>query len=184
MKKIILLAIGIVLATTTMAATSVVATKAATASAITSAEINTLATVAAIDKDEILLGVIALNKHAPNNINQFADMMINQHGANLTEIMQLTHQFHISSLTTQMSNHFIAAGNKEQIKLGGLTGEQFDKAYVNAAVTDHKGGLHLIDTKLMQTATTPAIKKFMIATRATVAMHLRHAEAMQQKMNA
>ncbi|HLB56696.1 MAG TPA: DUF4142 domain-containing protein [Coxiellaceae bacterium] len=184
MKKVILLAIGIVLATTTMAATTVAATKAAAPSTITKAEISTLATVAAIDKDEILLGVVALNKHAPSYINNFANMMISMHGENLTEIMQLAHQYHVSSLTNAMSNHFIAAGDKEVITMGGMNGEQFYKAYVNAAVTDHTGALHLIDTKLMQTATTPTIKKFMVATRAVVAMHLEHAKEMQKKIHA
>ncbi|OGT25275.1 MAG: hypothetical protein A3I77_05200 [Gammaproteobacteria bacterium RIFCSPLOWO2_02_FULL_42_14] len=107
-------------------------------------------------------------------------MMIGQHGANLTEILQLANQLHALPLSSVMADQFIADGNKDLVALGGLQGVSFEKAYVNAMVTGHEGALHLIDTQLMQTATTPEIKKFMIATRAAVAMHLEHAKKLQQ----
>lgn len=175
--------LGIVLSAAfavTSACANTLATKNTTT--LTAAEINTLGTVAAINQDEILLGAIALHKHASNNVNKLARMMIDQHGANLAMIMQMANQYHITSLNTSGAKHFLAAGQKDLLKLGALNDDAFSRAYANAMVSGHKDALHLIDTKLLKTATTPAIKKFMAAVRATVSMHLMRSEKVQKEL--
>lgn len=170
MKKITLLVSGICFIALSFASLANAAT--ARAAAITPAEISTLATVSAIDQDEILLGVITLHKTVPNDVKKLGQMMVDQHGANLAEIMQMAHQFHIGSLNSPMSQPFLMAAQQDMRKLGALNGKSYSLAYVNAMVNGHEAALHLIDTKLMKTATTPELKAFMVATRKAVAMHL------------
>jgi len=149
---------------------------------ITPTEENTLATVAAIDQNEILLASVALHKNVPVNIKQFAQMMISQHGANLTEIMMLAHQFNLATLSSPMAAQFTADGQAALLSLGALTGAEFNQTYVNAMATGHQSALNLIDTQLLKTATDPVLHQFMEATRTAVAMHLAHAKALQANL--
>ena len=81
-----------------------------------------------------------------------------------------------------MATKLTAAGSQALLQLGALQGKQFDTAYVNAMVSGHQFALNLIDQKLMQTAQSPEMKKFMMETRATVAMHLACAQKLQKSM--
>ncbi len=171
-----------ILFSTALAATPIFAAPSAMPATLTSAEINTLGTVAAIDQDEIVLGAMALHKHASNTVDELARMMINQHGENLAQIMQLSAQYHVASLNTSGAKQFLASGQKDLRTLGALQGKAFETGYANAMVSGHEGALKLIDTTLLPSATTPAIKQFMTATRAAVAMHLAHAKTVQQEL--
>lgn len=149
---------------------------------LTSAEIGTLATIAAIDKSEILVSVVASNKKASSGVEDFAKMMINMHGDNLTQILQMASTLHGLPLKGGESDAIKADNTKLMDKLGGLDGDQFDKAYVDAMVTGHQGALNLIDTKLMKTAKTDEMKKFVADTRAVVVQHLEDAKKLQSQM--
>lgn len=153
---------------------------AASPATLTSAEISTLATVSAVDKNEILLAVIALNKKLSSDVNDFANMMIDQHGNNLTQILALINDAH--PLISTDADKLSADGKKALLKLGAMNGDAFATAYVNAMVQGHTAVLKLIDTQLMKTATTDSVKKFLTDTRAAVATHLEHAKNLQDKM--
>src|ERR1700752_794206 len=81
-------------------------------STLTSAEIGTLATIAAIDKTEILLGVVASNKKVDPGVTDFAQMMINQHGSNLTQIIEMADAQHVNQLTGGAADKLAADGKK------------------------------------------------------------------------
>lgn len=147
---------------------------------MTSAEVGTLATVAAIDKNEILVAVVALNKKLNSDINDFANMMVEQHGGNLTQILSLINNAH--PLTSAEADKLSAEGKKDLMKLGAMNGDDFAKAYVDAMVKGHEAALKLIDTELMKTATTDNVKKFLTDTRSAVATHLEHAKNLQDKL--
>lgn len=149
-------------------------------STLTSAEIGSLATIAAVDKNEALIAIVALNKKLSSDVNDFANMMIDQHGSNLTQILAMINDTH--PLTGGDSDKLTAEGKKALMKLGAMNGDAFATAYVNAMVKGHEAVLHMIDTQLMKTATTEEVKKFLTDTRAAVATHLEHAKKLQDKM--
>lgn len=149
---------------------------------ITPAEIGTLATIAAIDKNEILVSVVAVNKKTDAGVTDFAKMMIDQHGSNLTQILEMANKMHAIPLMGGEAKTLTLDGKKAMVKLGGLEGNQFDKAYVNAMVKGHQAALNLIDHQLMKTAKSQKIKQFLTDTRAVVAEHLEHAKKLQETM--
>ena len=153
---------------------------AKSSSSMTSAEIGTLATVATVDKTEILLAVITLNKKLSSDVNDFANMMIDQHGSNLTQILAMVNDAH--PLTGGESDKLAAEGKGAMLKLGAMNGDAFATAYVNAMVKGHTAVLKLIDDQLMKTAKSEEVKKFLTDTRAAVATHLEHAKKLQDKM--
>lgn len=147
---------------------------------MTSAEIGSLATVATIDKNEILIAVVALNKQLNSDVTDFAKMMIDQHGGNLTQILAMIND--AQPLTGGEADKLAADGKQGLMKLGAMKGDVFATAYVNAMVKGHEAALNLIDTRLMKTATSDNVKKFLTDTRAAVATHLEHAKKLQDKM--
>lgn len=149
--------------------------------AISPTEGETLATIAAIDKNEIIISLIASNKNVSSEVKDFAKTMVDQHGANLTKILFMSTFFHVP-LTGISSEKFNAQGKKELMDLSMLVGDDFAKAYINAMVKDHQEALNLIDQNLMQTAKTVEMKRFMTDTRAAVAKHLEDAKQLQQSM--
>jgi len=153
-------------------------------SVLTPAEIKTLATVATIDNSEILISVVALNKTNNSGVTNLAQMMVTQHGSNLTQVLGMPKNsaplaFALSHGTAEK---LVLDTNKDLTNLGALQGDQFDHAYVDAMVSGHATALHLIDTQLMKTATSADMKKFMTDTRAAVVNHLNAAKALQEKM--
>lgn len=152
------------------------------ASTATANDAGALATVAAIDKNEILLGVVATNKKTIAGVADLAHMMIQQHGDNLTQILEMAHRLKAFPLRGGDSKKLTLQGNEEMAMLGGLEGKTFDKAYTNAMVKGHEAALDLIDNHLMKMATSETVKKFLTETRAVVAEHLAHAKKLQKDM--
>lgn len=149
---------------------------------ITPAEIGSLATIAAIDKAEILVSVVAMNEKVNSDVKDLAKMMIDQHGDNLTQILQMANDLHIP-LNGGSSDKIAAQSKNDLMKLGALQGDQFSKAYADAMVNGHQAALNLIDNQLMKTAKSEEIKKFLTDTRAVVAEHLEHAKKLQSELN-
>ncbi len=148
----------------------------------TSDEINILADIAVIDKTEIILGVVASNKKVSADVMDFAKFLIDHHGSNLTQVLEMAHNLHLKSLNSNQSNKLATEGNEAMMKLGSLQGKQFDKAYIDAMVKGHQAALDLIDTQLMKQAKTESIKSFLSNTRAAVAQHLDMAKKIQQNL--
>lgn len=153
--------------------------------ALTKKEVSTLATIATIDKNEIVISTVASNKTKNNDILDFTKMMVSQHGSNLNQILTFSNQSHELALALAQgtAEKLLIAGNMDLTKLGVLQGIQFDQAYINAMVTGHEAALQLINTKLMQTASSEAMKQFLISTKDVVIQHLEHAKTLQKKMS-
>lgn len=152
------------------------------ASKLSSADIASLAAVAAIDKAEIMISVVANNKNPSSGVADFAKMMIDQHGSNLTQILDMTNEYHINSLTGSAAEKLKAQAGKELMTLGGLKDKEFDKAYVDAMVSGHQAALDLIEKNLLKTAKSDEVKKFLEETSVAVKHHLEAAKKLQEDM--
>lgn len=153
------------------------------AAKITSAETGTLATVASLDKSEIMLSIIATNKKTTSGVTDYAKMMIEMHGSNLTQIFEMANTLHAQSLNSSEAEKIKNQTTKDMFKLSALQGAEFDKAYINGMVAGHQGALDLIDKHLMKTAKSEEIKQFLTDTRAVVVQHLDDAKKLQTEMN-
>lgn len=146
-------------------------------------EIDSLADIAVIDKAEILMGVVAQNKSPSSDVADFAKMMIDQHGSNLTQILDMVSGMHLPDLKAPKAEELMKQSAKEMLAIGGMQGAQFEKAYIDAMVKGHEAALKLIDDHLMKSAKSDEIKKFLTDTRAAVVNHLDHAKKVQEKLN-
>lgn len=149
---------------------------------VSSNDAGSLATIAAIDKNEILISVIAKHNDVSSDLKSFAKMMIDQHGDNLTQILHLSAKIHGFSLGAGSSKEMAAAGMKDMLAIGRLQGDAFGRAYINAMVKGHTAALDLLDHKLIPEAKSAEIKKFLTDTRSAVATHLEDAKKVQSNM--
>lgn len=164
-------------------ATGAIATEPSKTSTITSAESNSLADIAVIDKTEALLAILANNRTNNSGVLDFAKFMIEQHGSNLSQLLELANSFHIQNLNGKEAAKLTSGANKGMMSLGALKAGQFDKAYVDAMVQGHQDALQLIDNQLMKSAKTASIKNFLTNTRAAVVIHLDKAKKLQKNMS-
>jgi putative membrane protein len=153
-------------------------------SQINSDEKSSLATIAAIDKSEILVSIVAENKNVNADVIDYAKMMITQHGKNLTQILEMAKQLKTGLLSSGKAEQLSQQSKQTLFTLGALEGSEFAHAYADGMVKGHQSALNLIDTKLLKTAKSEEIKKFLTDTRTVVAEHLEHAKKLQEQLNA
>lgn len=110
----------------------------------------------------------------------FAQKMIDMHGAAKARQTALFQQL---ALTPNDNNRFTMKLMMETSQViataGHLAGAQLDRFYVDTQVDMHKEALDLIDFVLLPNAATAALVSEIMATRATVMMHLDAATALQ-----
>ena len=125
---------------------------------------------------EVELGRLAASKAQNAEVKKYAQMMIEDHTNANTEL---------KSLATKKSVTLPTEVNAEQKatmeKLKALSGADFDKAYVETMVSDHKKTVDLFQTE--STGGTDAdAKAFASKTLPTLKKHLEMIQEIQSKM--
>jgi putative membrane protein len=110
----------------------------------------------------------------------FAQMMIDMHGAARTREVALFQQI---GITPNDNNAFTikltAETNQAVTIIGRLSGGELDRFYIDTQVDMHKEALDLIDFVMLPNATTPALVTEIVTTRAAVVTHLNIASMLQ-----
>jgi len=122
---------------------------------------------------EVELGHLAEQKAASDRVKQFGRKMVEDHGKANDELTQVAKQQPITLPTTLDSKD-------EALKdrLSKLSGDSFDRAYINAMVRDHKKDVNEF-RKEAEHGRNPDIKAFAASTLPTLEQHLRLAENIQ-----
>jgi putative membrane protein len=136
-----------------------------------------------VNQAEIDAAQLAQTKASSNEVKRFAQRMAAEHRDLQSRAKSLTTRLHITPSENPLSNQLQADGVNEMAALQQVGGTDFDRRYVDAQVRDHNHALELID-RTVQGLKTPEFKAEVTAARARVAEHLRHAEQLQQKLQA
>ena len=125
---------------------------------------------------EIELSKLAQQKTANAQIKDFAGMMITDHGKAGDSLAAIAKKKNITLPTAMDADH-----QKKYDDMNKLTGADFDKAYVNAMVGDHKDALKLMKDAA-KNCSDADLKAFAAATAPTVQMHLDAANKLHGSM--
>ncbi len=87
---------------------------------------------------EIEAGKLATEKAQDSKVKEFAQHMVDDHTKMLDEVKQLAQSKGVELPTTPDAKH-----QKAMKKLQGLSGEKFDREYMQAMVKDHRDALKL-----------------------------------------
>ncbi len=131
----------------------------------------------AINKGEVAEGNLASSKASNADVKAFAAQMVTEHTATLERQRALFSKLGITPKENDVSRALTAKA--DTASLSGKTGADFDTSYIDIQVATHAAALIVFDTKLIPAAVHQEIKADRTATRASVQMHLEHAQSIR-----
>jgi putative membrane protein len=127
---------------------------------------------------EVELGQLAVQKAQSPDVKAFGQRMVDDHTKAGDELKQLANQKGVT-LPSQAD----AKDKAEKARLEKMSGAQFDKAYMNYMVADHKKDVADFQKEASH-ANDPDVKNFAQSTLPTLQSHLQQAESIAPKQNA
>jgi putative membrane protein len=126
---------------------------------------------------EVQLGQLAQQKSQSNDVKQFAQKMVEDHTQMGDQMKPIAKRIDVKQPTD------ISKKDRELIaRLQGLSGDQFDQAYIQAMVKDHKQDLSEFKDEA-QTTQNPSIKQAAQQDAQVIAQHLQMIEQIAQDHN-
>ena len=125
---------------------------------------------------EVKLGEMAKGKSANVDVKAFGEHMVTDHGKANAELKTLA-----DSKKVKVASDVTMVAKGKAKMLDAKSGADFDKAYVEAMVKDHKKAVALFE-KTSNEAKDGEVKAFAAKTLPTLKMHLSMAEELQKKV--
>jgi len=155
-------------------------TAAAPAGTVSDAQI--AAIVLAANAVDSTAGALAGQKGTSNDVKQFGQRMVTDHGGVNKQAVELAGRLHLTPEENPTSQQLTAGGQQNVTALNGMTGAAFDRAYVDHEVEYHQTVLDAIDKTLIPNAQNADLKKLLTDTRPAIAAHLQMAKDLQTKL--
>jgi putative membrane protein len=137
---------------------------------------------AAAHKGEIEAAKLARKQSKNAKVKKFAQMMLKQHTMALKTETNLASKAGITPSDSDQSQQITQANSDLAQKLQGLSGKEFDQAYVQAMVEGHQKVLDTIDNTLIPAAQNDQLKAQLQKERSVVETHLDHAKKLNDSL--
>lgn len=121
---------------------------------------------------EVELGRVAAQKGATDAVKQFGQRMVDDHSAANNELMSIA-----SNKGITLPAELDAKHREHVTKLSGMSGADFDRAYVKMMVSDHEKDVSEFERQGTRGA-DPDLKAFASKTLPTLQEHLKMARAL------
>ena len=167
--------------TTSTTTTPVESTQTSTA---TPSDAEIAATVTAANDTDIENAKLALEKSSNADVKQFANEMVAAHTQLNQQGSALLAKLNVTPADNPTSTSIKTGGESTRSTLKGLSGADFDKAYVNAEVDLHQAVLDQLDNTLIPSAQNAELKSMLEQARPTISAHLDHAKSLKTKLGA
>jgi putative membrane protein len=125
---------------------------------------------------EVELGKLAVDRASDPSVKEFAQRMIDDHSSANTQLKTVA-----SEKSMALPADLSASQRRTKDKLSGLSGADFDKAYMKDMVNDHETDVKEFQ-KQANEGTDPDIKAFAAKTLPTLQSHLQQAKDVAQKV--
>lgn len=147
-----------------------------------SGDAEVLASVIAIDLNEILAAGEAGKKKMSQPALDYARMLHEAHGMNLDKTMKLGQQLGMTPVITPSVEKVQKKGAGDLAAIVMLDGPAFERAYLAAMIQGHTEAIAMIDGKLMKMTSNDMLRQHLTSTRGHVAEHLEKARGLQSGM--
>ena len=124
------------------------------------------------------MGELAQQKAQSDSVKQFGQRLATDHKEANQKLEKICDQKGVSKSTELETEHQSMIDH-----LTSLSGEQFDKAFIKHAVTDHKKDIKKFEKEASE-GEDPAIRSFASETLPTLREHLKIAQTLQDNPNA
>lgn len=139
--------------------------------------------LATTDSAEILPSQLALEKAQSEAVKAYAQRMINDHGMLEDSLQAMVHRQNITPAPNQLSQQLHSQTQSTMQRLQGLSGAEFDQAYMQAMVQSHQEALSMIDNQLLPSTQDQQLRMaIMQQVRPIVSSHLTEAQQIQQSL--
>lgn len=138
--------------------------------------------VVAANTVDINAGKLAKSKSHNKDVKAFAQLMITDHTGVNKQATALVKKLKVTPEDSDASKSLMDGGAANVAKLKGMTGAEFDKAYVDNEVAYHQAVLDTIDKTLIPNAKNEELKALIEKVRPAIDAHLQHAKQMQSTM--
>ena len=125
---------------------------------------------------EVELGKLASERAANDGVKQFGKRMADDHGKAGSELMKLAQDKGLTAPSELDSKHA-----RLRTKLAKLSGAEFDRAYVDEMVKDHRQDVKEFRREADK-AKDPDVKAFAAKTLPTLEDHLKQVEGLQAQV--
>ena len=132
--------------------------------------------VVALNQGEIDQAAVAEKKAKSAKVKALAHHMSSDHTTWLKQGNDLAKKDKITPADSPIASQLKSDSAAVVSNLQGLSGADFDKAYVDAQVKGHQDALDLIDKKLLTSVQAVDLKDMIAAVRPKIADHLKHAQ--------
>ncbi len=140
------------------------------------------AIVVAANSVDIDAGKFAETKALGTEVKKFAKQMVTDHTSVNKSAVDLVTKLKVTPEENETSRSLKEGGEKNMAKLKGLTGKDFDKAYVDNEVVYHQAVLDAVDKTLIPSAQNAELKALLVKVRPAFLAHLEHAKHIQSTL--
>ena len=132
---------------------------------------------------DVEAGKQALDKSQNKDVRAFAQQMIGDHTAVNDQALALVKKLNVTPADNPTSQSLTKQAEATRQKLAGLTGDAFDKAYIDNEVEYHKVVDDALSTTLIPNAQNPELKSLLERALKLFQAHLEHAEQLAQQLH-
>src|ERR1041385_724739 len=134
------------------------------------------------DNVDIAAGKLAAKKSSNAKVKEFAELMVRDHTSVNKQATDLAKKLNITPEQSPTSRSLKSDGDKTMAKLRGLSGTEFDKAYVDNEVTYHEAVIKAMDDTLIPNAKNADLKALLEKGKPIFVSHLDHAKELQSSL--
>lgn len=138
--------------------------------------------VVTADNVDIAGGKLAAKKSSNAKVKEFAELMVRDHTSVNNQATQLAKKLNITPEQSPTSQSLKSDGDKMLAKLRGLSGAEFDKAYIDNEVTYHEAVIKAVDDTLIPNAKNSELKALLETGKPIFVSHLNHAKELQTSL--
>jgi putative membrane protein len=170
----------ITIALAVAALTAVNAQTSPAASTPTDPQIAMIAVVA--DTVDIDAGKLATEKASSKEVKAFAETMVRDHTAVNAKATALAKKLNVTPEESATSKSLKSDGDKMLAKLKGMSGAEFDKAYVDNEVSYHEAVIGVVTKTLIPSTKNAELKSLLESAGPIFTSHLEHAKQLQASL--
>lgn len=160
--------------------TSAQAQTSSAAAAPNDAQIAMIAVVAnTVDVDA---GKLAAEKASSKEVKAFAETMVRDHTAVNAKATALAKKLNVTPEESATSKSLKADGDKMLAKLRGMSGAEFDTAYVDNEVAYHDAVIGVVTKTLIPNTKNAELKSLLESAGPIFSSHLEHARQLQKSL--
>jgi len=134
------------------------------------------------DSIDIDAGKLAAEKSSNPKVKECANMMVRDHTSVNKKATDLATKLKLTPEESDTSRSLKADADKNMAKLKGLSGAEFDKAYVDNEVAYHDAVIKAVTGTLIPNTKNAELKKLLESAGPIFTSHLTHAKELQSSL--